>query len=211
MHRMTRCLRATLGHALVVRRCALTLMVSAAVAVAPEASGGADRQPRAPAARTFTPIEVPGATFTTAIGINAHGQIVGGFRDAGGVIHGFLLDKGVFTQIDVDIPGATRTEPTGINARGQIVGNFTDARGARRGFLLDRGVFTPIDVAGATATTAFGITDRGQIVGFFIDAEGVTRGFCGTVKQDPGRHMARPSTAGRTCQVPDRPTGGLIK
>jgi uncharacterized membrane protein len=211
MHWMTQCLRATLGHALVGRACALTLMVTAAVAVAPEASGGADRRPRAPAAWTFTPIEVPGATFTTAIGINGRGQIVGGFRDTGGVIHGFLLDKGVFTQIDVDIPGATRTEPTGINARGQIVGNFTDAMGARRGFLLDRGMFTPIDVAGATATTAFGITDQGQIVGFFIDAEGVTRGFCGTVKQDPGRRMARPSTTGRTCQVPDRPTSGLIK
>ena len=195
MHRMTRRLRATLGHALVVRACALTLMVTAAVAVAPEASCGADRQPRAPAAWTFTPIEVPGATFTTAIGINARGQIVGGFRDAGGVIHGFLLDKGVFTQIDVDVPGATRTEPTGINARGQIVGNFTDARGARRGFLLDRGVFTPIDVPGATATTVFGITDRGQIVGFFINAEGVTQGFCGTVRQGRGQRMERPSTS----------------
>lgn len=211
MHRMTRRLRATLGHALVVRACALTLMVTAAVAVAPEASGGADRQTRASAARTFTPIEVPGATFTTAIGINVRGQIVGGFRDAGGVIHGFLLDKGVFTQIDVDVPGATRTEPTGINARGQIVGNFTDARGARRGFLLDRGVFTPIDVPGATATAAFGITDRGQIVGFFIDAEGVTQGFCGAVRQGRGQRMERPSTAGRTCLVLDRPTSGLVK
>jgi probable HAF family extracellular repeat protein len=211
MHRMTRRLRATLGHALAVRTCALTLMVTAAVAVAPEAPGGADRQPRAPAAWTFTPIEVPDATFTTAIGINARGQIVGGFRDAGGVIHGFLLDKGVFTQLDVDVPGATRTEPTGINARGQIVGNFTDASGARRGFLLDRGVFTPIDVPGATATTVFGITDRGQIAGFFINAEGGTQGFCGTVSQGHGGRMERPSTAGRTCLVPDRPPSGRVK
>ena len=84
MHRMTRRLRATLGHALVVRTCALTLMVTAAVVVAPEASAGADRQPRAPAAWTFTPIEVPGATFTTSIGINARGQVVGNFADAMG-------------------------------------------------------------------------------------------------------------------------------
>jgi probable HAF family extracellular repeat protein len=211
MHRMTRLLRTTLSHTPVVRACALTFMVTAAMAVAPEASSGADRQPRATAARTFTPIEVPGATFTTAIGINARGQIVGGFRDAGGVIHGFLLDKGVFTQIDVDIPGATRTEPTGINAHGQIVGNFTDASGARRGFLLDKGVFTPIDVPGATATAAFGITDRGQIVGFFIDPEGVTQGFCGTVKQGRGRRMERLSTTERACLVLDRPTSGLVR
>jgi probable HAF family extracellular repeat protein len=211
MHRMTRRLRTTLGHASVVRACALTLMVTAAVAVAPDASGGADGQSGALAAGTFTPIEFPGATFTTAIGINARGQIVGGFRDAGGVIHGFLLDKGVFTQIDVDVPGATRTEPTGINARGQIVGNFTDASGARRGFLLDRGVFTPINVPGATATTAFGITDGGQIVGFFINADGVTQGFCGTVGQGRRLRMERPSTAGRTCPAPDGPTTGPAK
>jgi probable HAF family extracellular repeat protein len=211
MHWMIRRLRAMLGHALVVWTCALTLMVTAAVAVAPEASGGADRQPRAPAAWTFTPIEVPGATFTTAIGINARGQIVGGFRDAGGVIHGFLLHKGVFTQIDVDVPGATRTEATGINTRGQIVGNFTAASGARRGFLLDRGVFTPIDVPGATATTVFGITDQGQIAGFFINAEGGTQGFCGTVSQGRVGRMERPSTAGRTCLVPDGPPSGVVK
>jgi probable HAF family extracellular repeat protein len=166
MHWMTRRLRAMLGHALVVRTCALTLMVTAAVVVATKASAGADRQPRAPAAGTFTPIEVPGVTFTTAIG---------------------------------------------INARGQVVGNFTDAMGARRGFLLDRGVFTLIDVPGATASTVFGITDRGQIVGFFIDAEGVTRGFCSTVRQGRGQRMARPSTAGGMCLVPDRPTSGLAK
>jgi hypothetical protein len=211
MHRMTRRLRAMLGHALVVWACAPTLMVTIAVAVAAEAFGGAARQPPAPAAWTFTPIEVPGAMFTTAIGINARGQIVGGFRDAGGVIHGFHLDKGVFTQIDVDVPGATRTEPTGINVRGQIVGNFTDVMGARRGFLLDRGVFTPIDVPGATATTVFGITDRGQIVGFFINAEGVTQGFCGMVRQGHGLRMERPSMAGRTCLVPDRPPSGFVK
>jgi probable HAF family extracellular repeat protein len=211
MDRTRQRLRAILGGALVVRTCTLTLMVTAAVAVAPETSAGLDRQPRAPAAGSFTPIEFPGAMFTTAIGINARGQIVGGFRDAGGVIHGFLLDKGVFTQIDVDLPGATRTEPTGINAHGQIVGNFTDASGARRGFLLYGGVFTPVNVPGATATTVFGITDRGQIVGFFINAEGVTQGFCSTVMGGHGRSMERPSKVGRTCQVPDKPTSGLGK
>jgi probable HAF family extracellular repeat protein len=211
MHRMSQHLRAMLCRALVVRTCALILMVPAAVAVAPQASAGADRAPRAPAAGTFVPIEFPGAMFTTAIGINARGQIVGGFRDAGGVIHGFLLDKGVFTQIDVDLPGATRTEPTGINAHGQIVGNFTDADGARRGFLLDGGVFTPINVPGATTTTVFGITDRGQIVGFFINADGVTQGFCSTVGEGQGRRMERPLKARQACPVPDRPTSGLGK
>ena len=176
MHRMTRRLRATLGHALVVRACALTLIVTAAVAVAPVASGGADRQTRASAARTFTPIEVPGATFTTAIGINARGQIVGGFRDAGGVIHGFLLDKGVFTEIV--FPGeVTRifsggAPPIGINDRGQIVSEFKDTAGVFHGFLLDDGAFAQIDFPGAVDTSAAGINNRGQIVGGFHRCRG---------------------------------------
>ena len=40
---------------------------------------------------TFTTIDVPGATFTGAFGINDRGQIVGDYQ-AGGTVHGFLLD-----------------------------------------------------------------------------------------------------------------------
>ena len=39
--------------------------------------------PSAASAFTFTTIDIPGATLTNAIGINAHGQIVGAFTDAG--------------------------------------------------------------------------------------------------------------------------------
>ena len=131
MSRMTQRLRATLGHALVVRACALTLLVTPVAAVAPGASS-ADRQPHASAARTFTPIEVPGATFTTAIGINARGQIVGSFTDARGVRRGFLLDRGMFTPIDV--PGAAATTAFGITEQGQIVGFFIDTEGVTHGF-----------------------------------------------------------------------------
>jgi probable HAF family extracellular repeat protein len=70
---------------------------------------------------------------TQAIGINAHGQIVGTYTDASGTSHGFLLDKGTFTPIDV--PDATETMAGGINARGQIVGSYSDASGTRHGFV----------------------------------------------------------------------------
>jgi probable HAF family extracellular repeat protein len=63
--------------------------------------------------------------LTQAFGINELGQIVGRFRDAGGASHGFLLDGGNFTAID--IPGATHTPMP----MGSIVaadrGRFTDA------------------------------------------------------------------------------------
>src|SRR5712675_2462200 len=48
----------------------------------------------------FTQIDVPGAIFTTASGINNAAQIVGTFGDVS-VGHGFLDTGGSFTQIDV--------------------------------------------------------------------------------------------------------------
>jgi probable HAF family extracellular repeat protein len=57
---------------------------------------------------------------TSANPVNARGQIVGGYIDAGGTGHGFLLDNGTF--ITIDVPGATDTGVVGINAGGQIVG-----------------------------------------------------------------------------------------
>jgi hypothetical protein len=54
----------------------------------------------------FTTIEVPGSTYTAANG-NSPNAIVGEFDDKDGITHGFVLNKGVFTQIDV--PGALKT------------------------------------------------------------------------------------------------------
>jgi hypothetical protein len=56
---------------------------------------------------------------------------VGEYRDASGT-HGFLLDQGSFTTLDV--PGGFDTYPSGINASGQIVGSYIDA-GGTHGFL----------------------------------------------------------------------------
>jgi PEP-CTERM motif len=47
--------------------------------------------------------------------------------------HGFLLQNGVFTQID--FPGAVYTEAGDSNNRGQFVGLFGDAAGVTHGFL----------------------------------------------------------------------------
>jgi probable HAF family extracellular repeat protein len=80
---------------------------------------------------SFTPLDVPDATSTTAEGINARGQIVGSYTTGTGFpfqSHGFLFEEGAFTPLDV--PDATSTTPTGINARGQIVGTFRAGNGA---------------------------------------------------------------------------------
>src|SRR5205807_1630691 len=94
----------------------------------------------------FTTIDVPGATGTTASGINGTGQIVGTFVDTGGVSHGFLRDAGG-TFYAIDVPGAPSTTASGINSTGQIVGTFLSTTDSHdHGFLRDAaGTFTTID------------------------------------------------------------------
>jgi uncharacterized membrane protein len=65
---------------------------------------------------------VPGSIATSAWDVNPRGDIVGVFRDAALVFHGFVRTDAGFTPIDV--PGATATRAFGINARGDVVGSY---------------------------------------------------------------------------------------
>jgi uncharacterized membrane protein len=86
----------------------------------------------------FISIAFPGATFTTAVGVNARGEIVGSYvTGTPATRHGFLLKHGAYSSIDV--PGATFTNARGINSRGDVVGEYRDAAGVVHGFLLKRG------------------------------------------------------------------------
>src|SRR5262245_20680705 len=110
---------------------------------------------------TFTTLDGPGSTFTFAFGINAAGQIVGGFGGGPTGRHGFLWDGTTLTNIDV--PDASFTEPHGINSLGQIVGSFGDFTGTgTHGFLKDGETFTTFDVPFPNAIEAlvFGINDE---------------------------------------------------
>jgi probable HAF family extracellular repeat protein len=99
------------------------------------------------------------------IGINNSGQIVGAYGDASGVVHGFLLDQGSYTTLDV--PGAQYTFANGINASGQIVGYYWDAfpPATIHGFLLDQGNYSTLDMPSWNDTFPTGINDSRQIVG----------------------------------------------
>jgi uncharacterized membrane protein len=124
---------------------------------------------------TFAAIDFPGSSATTAAGINARGDIVGNYQNAGGNTHGFLLHQGVFSTID--FPGASLTEARAINARGDIVGRIVDSSGIEHGFLLHDGHFAQIDYPGASMTTARGINNAGDITGRHFDHAGNERGF----------------------------------
>src|SRR5262245_6885080 len=102
---------------------------------------------------TFTTIDFPDASFTSAQGITPRGDIVG-FYTIADVPHALLLSGGEFNTID--FPGASFTSAVGINRCGDIVGRY-DAAGVTHAFLLSGGSFTTIDFPGASSTGAFGI------------------------------------------------------
>jgi hypothetical protein len=66
----------------------------------------------------YTTLEVPGAASTSALGINASGQIVGSYDAGDRMPHSFLLDvDGSYTTLDP--PGSIYTQAYGINDLGQ--------------------------------------------------------------------------------------------
>jgi uncharacterized membrane protein len=123
---------------------------------------------------TYQRIDVPNGTQTFPRGINARGDILGGYIDADGIGHDFLLHNGVYTNIEY--PGGAAANALAINARGDIVGAVEDADGSH-GFLLSDGKLTLIDYPGASFTRAFGINNAGDITGVYHTAFDFPRGF----------------------------------
>src|SRR5438477_12348373 len=97
-----------------------------------------------PQAFVPTTINYPGATSTQARGINNPGEVVGTYTCAAActnpltgevstktVFHGFLLQNGLYTRIDV--PGSSQTILRGIGEQGMIVGQYATC-GVTHGF-----------------------------------------------------------------------------
>jgi hypothetical protein len=135
------------------------LMLGFGLALSPTAAAGEDP--------TFTTIDFLGASFTSAVGINPQGDIVGAYASAG-VLNGYLLSGDSFTTID--FPGASGTAPRGINPRGDIVGIYVSADKMEHGYLLSGGQYSTIDFPGATLTHALNINPEGDIVGRYVSA-----------------------------------------
>ena len=134
-----------------------------------------------------TVLNYPGATSTQARGINDPGEIVGTFVCAAACTnpltaevstagtHGFLLQNGMYTRLDV--PGGSQTIARGISSPGTVVGQYS-ASGVTHAFtysILD-GTFTyPIDVPTALFdnlgtpkhTLGVGINPQGELVGCY--------------------------------------------
>lgn len=126
----------------------------------------------------FEVITIPGAVGgAQATGINNSQWKCGFFIDSNQVNHGWLLQGGTFTQLDV--PGSIFTQALGLNNNGQVVGDWMDSGNLTHGFVysISTGQYTTIDEPlGVGSTIVNGINDNGVLVGFFGTAP-INRGF----------------------------------
>ncbi len=129
----------------------------------------------------FEVITIPGAVGgAQATGINNSGEVCGFFIDTNQVNHGWILNGGIFVQLDY--PASTFTQALGLNNHGQVVGAYVDASNQTHGFLytISSGQYITIDDPNGVGTTiANGINDSGSIVGFYGNAP-VNSGFVAT-------------------------------
>jgi probable HAF family extracellular repeat protein len=129
---------------------------------------------------TLTEFDVPGSTFTNAVGINSSGVVVGSFGAAtqpGG--RGYLRDAaGNITTFYV--PNSMNTQPNCINDAGEVAGLLFDSAGYH-GFIRDAaGNITVFDVPGSDprfGTEPEGINSSGQVTGVWQDSPHVYHGF----------------------------------
>jgi uncharacterized membrane protein len=107
-------------------------------------------------------------------GVTRGGRLIAGISfDSATLVHGYVLDRGVYTQFD--FPGATFTQAWDISPSGTAVGYFNPV--TSHGFSLDDDGFTQIDIPGASWTRIFGINPQEDMVGSYADTSNRIHGF----------------------------------
>ncbi len=123
---------------------------------------------------TYQTIDVPGATSTLVLGINARGDITGSYA-VGAITHGFFLSDGQLVTIDAPEQTAYATVVYGVSPNGELVGLYRYPGVCAgcpafitflyRGFVWSAGDFEILHVPGASYTTAYATNARGDVVG----------------------------------------------
>ncbi len=118
-------------------------------------------------------LDVPGATATIPSGINAAGEVVGWYSQAG-VTRGFTYFDGVLTP-NIVYPGAAFTQLRGIAPGGDIVGSYRNPGEPTvnlHGFVLTTdGTFIPVNYPGHTNHISQRLLPDGTILGCFHDTD----------------------------------------
>jgi probable HAF family extracellular repeat protein len=140
------------------------------------ASGSSDIPVVMTPSYTYTTIDPPGSTYTDSLSVNNAGQIVGSYKDANNIEHGFLDTRGIYTTIDPS--NSIETVADGISANGQVIGWYLDNTGrGSQGFLYSGGTYTAIDPPGSYSTEPTSINAKGDVVGYYQDSHSLYHSF----------------------------------
>lgn len=123
---------------------------------------------------SFTSLDFPGGTLTTARGINNQGEVVGAYRITP-PRHALLIRAGSYIPLaPASVLGTHFSEAFKTNDRGDVVGDFIGDDGFTHGFLLNSAGVTTLDFPGASDTIAFGINELGTVAGYWdiLDSAG---------------------------------------
>lgn len=116
-----------------------------------------------------------GTGFSAAGGPNDAGTTFGGYTDAAGIQHGFVIRGHRFET--VDFRGHLNSNVDAVDGCDTILGVYWDADHVFHGLLSRNGNETPFDVNGARDTYPLGLNDKGDSVGYW-DTDGVvTHGY----------------------------------
>ena len=128
---------------------------------------------------SFGLIDFPRSPFSTANGLNRHGDVVGFFGPAlpqwDGTEQSYLLHGNTFREIKY--PGAAYTGVLGINDSREIVGWYTTDDSRWHAFLLQGETYTTIDDPDFQTTLATNINNAGAVIGEMFDDTGNVHGF----------------------------------
>lgn len=122
---------------------------------------------------SFITLNPPNSNFTSAVGINDSGIVVGYFF-SDDIIRGFSYDGTDYTVIDnpYALAGSfAGTVITSINNAGMMTGYIVGkGENMDQGFIFDGNSFIMIDVPNSNSARILGSNDNGLIVGNFINA-----------------------------------------
>jgi len=118
----------------------------------------------------FHQLDVPGAQYTGATGINNDGVIAIIAPDNNNHFHSYLYRKGKYTELKV--PGAFETFIAGINNNGDLVLSWDDKQQNTHGAIRHKGKFYTFDFKKNVQTFGFGINDNNAIVGSYFGTGG---------------------------------------
>lgn len=132
--------------------------------------------------KTYTTLDVPGASQTFAAAINNHGRIVL-FWDS---LEGKGLESSLYdgkTYKTINVPGRAGSIAQGINTAGDVLYQWLDSRAVFHGALLHNGKFYKFDYPKSAETYSKGINDHGLITGAYqANSNGPYQGFKATYK-----------------------------